>query len=66
MFIIEISYNVLYVWHCMELYDKKFFVNGNCMIRSFGQLGYTVQKVIYGRSYRKVNRYRMELNGLLR
>ena len=21
----------------MELYGKKFFVNGNCMIRSFGQ-----------------------------
>ena len=41
-FIIEISYNVLYVWHCMELYDKKFFINGNCMIRSFGQPGYRV------------------------
>ena len=40
MFIIEISYNVLYVWHCMELYDKKFFINGNCMIRSFGQPGW--------------------------
>ena len=39
MFIIEISYNVLYVWHCMELYDKKFFINGNCMITSFGQPG---------------------------
>ena len=39
MVIIEISYNVLYVWHCMELYDKKFFINGNCMIRSFGQPG---------------------------
>ena len=25
MLIIEISCNVLYVWHCMELYDKKFF-----------------------------------------
>ena len=35
----EISYNVLYVWHCMELYDKKFFINGNRMIRSFGQPG---------------------------
>ena len=23
--IIEISYNFLYVWNCMELYDKKFF-----------------------------------------
>ena len=39
MFIIEISYNVLYVWHCMELYDKKFLVYGNCMIRSFGHPG---------------------------
>ena len=24
----------------MELYDKKFFINGNCMIRSFGQPGF--------------------------
>ena len=39
MFIIEISYNVLHVWHCMELYDKKFFIYGNCMIKSFGHLG---------------------------
>ena len=23
----------------MELYDRKFFINGNCMIRSFGQPG---------------------------
>ena len=45
MFIIEISYNVLYVWHCMELYDKKFFINGNCMIRSFGQPGPIVKIV---------------------
>ena len=46
MFIIEISYNVLYVWHCMELYDKKFFINGNCMIRSFGQPGHVALKVL--------------------
>ena len=39
MFIIEISYNFLYVWNCMELYDKKFLIYGNCMIRSFGQPG---------------------------
>ena len=39
MFIIEISYNFLYVWHCMELYDKKFLIYGNCMIRSFGHPG---------------------------
>ena len=39
-FIIEISYNFLYVWHCMELYDKKFLIYGNCMIRSFGHPGY--------------------------
>ena len=44
MFIIEISYNVLYVWHCMELYDKKFFIYGNCMIRSFGHPGYSPLK----------------------
>ena len=23
----------------MKLYDKKFFISGNCMIRSFGQPG---------------------------
>ena len=46
MFIIEISYNVLYVWHCMELYEKKFFINGNCMIRSFGQPGFSRVKEI--------------------
>ena len=25
MLIIEFSYNFLYVWHCMKLYDKKFW-----------------------------------------
>ena len=39
MVIIEFSYNFLYVWNCMELYDKKFLIYGNCMIRSFGQPG---------------------------
>ena len=24
----------------MKLYDKNFFINGNCMIRSFGQPGF--------------------------
>ena len=24
--IIEISYNVLHVWHCIEMYDKKFLI----------------------------------------
>ena len=37
MHIIEFSYNFLYVWNCMKLYDKKFLIYGNCMIRSFGQ-----------------------------
>ena len=37
MLIIEFSYNFLYVWYCMKLYDKKFLIYGNCMIRSFGQ-----------------------------
>ena len=41
MFIIEFSYNFLYVWNCMKLYDKKFLIYGNCMIRSFGQPGLT-------------------------
>ena len=39
MRIIEFSYNFLYVWNCMKLYDKKFLIYGNCMIRSFGQPG---------------------------
>ena len=39
MFIIEISYNFLYVWPCMELYEKKFLIYGNGMIRSFGHPG---------------------------
>ena len=40
MLIIEFSYNFLYVWNCMKLYDKKFLIYGNCMIRSFGQPGF--------------------------
>ena len=43
MLIIEFSYNFLYVWNCMKLYDKKFFINGNCMIRSFGQPGFCLK-----------------------
>ena len=39
MLIIEFSYNFLYVWNCMKVYDKKFLIYGNCMIRSFGQPG---------------------------
>ena len=39
MLIIEFSYNFLYVWNCMKLYDKKFLIYGNCMIRSFCQPG---------------------------
>ena len=39
MLIMEFSYNFLYVWNCMKLYDKKFLIYGNCMIRSFGQPG---------------------------
>ena len=39
MFIIEISYNFLYVWNCMELYDKKFPIYENCIISIFGQPG---------------------------
>ena len=37
MLVIDFSYNFLYVWNCMKLYDKKFLIYGNCMIRSFGQ-----------------------------
>ena len=40
MLIIEFSYNFLYVWNCMKLYDKKFLIYGNSMIRSFGQPGH--------------------------
>ena len=39
MLVIEFSYNFLYVWNCTKLYDKKFLIYGNCMIRSFGQPG---------------------------
>ena len=39
MLIIEFSYSFLYIWSCLKLYDKKFLVYGNCMIRSFGQPG---------------------------
>ena len=39
MFIKEISYTFLYIWHCIEMYDKKFFINGNCMIRISSQPG---------------------------
>ena len=28
----------------MELYDKKFLIYGNCMIRSFGQPGQTFEQ----------------------
>ena len=42
MLIIEFSYNFLYVWNCMKLYDKKFLIYGNYMIRSFGQPGFLV------------------------
>ena len=44
MLIIEFSYNFLYVWNCMKLYDKKLLIYGNCMIRSFGQPGNPVVK----------------------
>ena len=39
MFTIEISYNFLYVWICMELYEKKFTIYDNCMLSIFGQPG---------------------------
>ena len=35
----EFSYNFLYVWNCVKFYDKKFFIYGNGIIRSFGQPG---------------------------
>ena len=39
MFIIEISCNFLYVWSCMEFYDKKFPIYENCITRIFDQPG---------------------------
>ena len=39
MFVIEILYNFLYVWICMELYEKKFPIYENCMTSIFGQPG---------------------------
>ena len=43
MLIIEISFNFLYVWNCMEMCDKKFLIYGNCMIRSFCQPGDSIK-----------------------
>ena len=43
MFIIEFSYNFLYVWNCMKLYEKKLPIYENCMISIFGQPGSLVQ-----------------------
>ena len=43
MLIIEYSYNFLYVYSCMKLYDKKFLIYGKFMIRSFGQPGEPIQ-----------------------
>ena len=37
LFIIEFSYNFVYVWNCMELYEKKFPIYENCMISIFSQ-----------------------------
>ena len=39
MFIIEFSYNFLYGWNCMKLFEKKFPIYENCMISIFGQPG---------------------------
>ena len=36
---IEISYNFLYVWNCMELYEKKFPIYENYLISIFGHPG---------------------------
>ena len=39
MLIIEFSYQLLYVWNCMKLYEKKFPIHEKCMISIFGQPG---------------------------
>ena len=39
MFPLEFSYNFLYVWNCMKLYEKKFPIYENCMTSIFGQPG---------------------------
>ena len=39
MFIIEFSYNFLYLWSCMGLLENKFPIHENCMICIFGQPG---------------------------
>ena len=43
MLIIEFSYNFLYVWNCMKLYEKKFPIYENCLISIFGQPGWQNQ-----------------------
>ena len=35
----------------MKLYDKKFLIYGNCMIRSFGQPGKLTYYIFYNQSY---------------
>ena len=42
----------------MELYDKKFFINGNCMIRSFGQPGIRVSRKGRGQIFEENHKYR--------
>ena len=41
MLVIEFSYNFLYVWNCLKLYEKKLPIYENCMISIFGQPGYS-------------------------
>ena len=39
MLIIEISYNFLYVWNCIDLHKKKLLIYENCVTSIFGQPG---------------------------
>ena len=57
MLIIEFSYNFLYVWKCMKLYDKKFLIYGNCMRRNlFCDLScydsWAMQKIIWWKIFK--------------
>ena len=64
MLVIEFSYNFLYVWNCIKLYDKKFLINGNCMTRSFGQPG-SLQFFSLHNALNRVTDFQNALNTLM-
>ena len=64
MFIIEISYNFLYVWNCMELFDKKLPIYDNCMTSVSGQPG-CCRQISHLVTSRPTSRDKLEQQGLI-